>query len=265
MVAGAEQIEPRPVTLHSAGLSLEDTGGVPVFADQARTTSLAELAKRFRKAQVDFLRAASNTILHAINAGQALIAAKELTPHGQWGKFLASCNVGDRQAERYMRLAGLAAANPTCKSDLAGLTIEAAIKKLSPPKPPTTTKRPRGTKPFAAPKVAARTTHIDVIAAWMATTPTEHTKAIDAIGLEPLLAAIPGGWWPLLEAHIASRGHASATIVPAPAAENNDLSLPEFLRRQPPNSADVIRTDPTTHSCIADVRRGMALEIGERQ
>jgi hypothetical protein len=61
------------------------TPAIPTRAQAV--SSLAELAERFRKAQADFLQAASNAVLHAINAGRTLIAAKELTPHGQWGKW----------------------------------------------------------------------------------------------------------------------------------------------------------------------------------
>jgi hypothetical protein len=201
-MAVAEQVEPRPVTLHSIGPSLEDTGGVSILSDQARATSRAQLAERFRKAQADFLHAASNAILHAISAGQALIAAKELTPHGQWGKFLASCDIGERQAERYVRLAGLAAANPTCKSDLAGLTIEAAIKKLSPPKPHTTKKQRSTATAAAAPMVNARTTRLDVIAAWNAASPAERIKAVDSIGVKDLLAAVNNSQSPTKPNHV---------------------------------------------------------------
>ena len=84
---------------------------------------------------------------------ETLIIAKKskLIPHGQWGKFLTRCGVGERQAERYMRLAWLVAANPTSKSDLAELSIEQAIKLLSPPKPsketPTCGQPPKHSKP----------------------------------------------------------------------------------------------------------------------
>ena len=56
--------------------------------------SLNELAARVRKAQAGFVAAASSAVLHAIEAGQALIAAKKLAPHGQWGKFLEVCGIG---------------------------------------------------------------------------------------------------------------------------------------------------------------------------
>jgi hypothetical protein len=97
--------------------------------------SLDDLANRIRDAHTGVTAAFSNAIDRAIDAGRTLIIAKKLIVHGQWCKFLKGCNIGDRRAERYMRLACLVAANPTCKSDLAELSIEQAIKLLSPPKP----------------------------------------------------------------------------------------------------------------------------------
>jgi hypothetical protein len=195
--------------------------------------SLDELAARVRKAQAGFVAAASSAVLHAIEAGQALIAAKKLAPHGKWGKFLEVCGIGERQAERYMRLARLAESNPTCKSDLINLTIETAIKKLSPPP----TKQRRSTpKIIPTPKAInnARVTHFDLISAWMASTPAERTKAIDAIGLQALLAAIPGAWWPLIEKRIADHHQVNVSSMPVLFdPPSDDVSLPEFLRREP--------------------------------
>jgi hypothetical protein len=208
-------------------------GNIGSHVDGQVAPSIDELAERIRKAQAGYIDAASNAVMHAIDAGQALIAAKELTLHGQWGKFLKRCEIGERQAERYVRLAQLVAANPTCKSDLADLTIERAIKKLSPPKPHTTKERGSTAKAAAVLKVNVRATHLDVIAAWMAATPVDRTKAIDAIGLEALLAAIPGAWWPLLEERVGNRDHTNGSTVTAPAAlSSDDLSIPEFLRRE---------------------------------
>jgi hypothetical protein len=204
---------------------------VPRTPGQGAAASLDELAKRVREAHAGFDHAVSNAILHAINAGQALIPAKELTPHGEWGKFLARCDVGERQAERYMRLAGLAAAIPTCESDLAGLTIEAAIKKLSPPKPHTTKKQRSTATAAAAPMVNARTTHLDVIAAWNAASPAERIKAVDSIGVKDLLAAVPDAWWPVLEKHVDERQQQQASASKAPTRADDDDLIPGFLRR----------------------------------
>jgi hypothetical protein len=202
--------------------------------------SLNELAARVRKAQAGFVAAASSAVLHAIEAGQALIAAKKLAPHGQWGKFLEVCGIGERQAERYMRLARLAELNPTCKSDLINLTIETAIKKLSPPP----TKERRSTpKIVATPKAInnARLTHFDVISAWMANTPAERTKAIDAIGFDALLGAIPDPWWSLIEERVADRHRvrvSTMTVASDPRAAD-DMSIPEFLRREPHSPVEI--------------------------
>jgi hypothetical protein len=207
----------------------------PHIAGQAAASSLDELAAQVCKAQAGFVAATSNAVTHAIDAGQALIAAKELTPHGQWGKFLNRCYIGERQAERYMRLAQLAAANPTCRSDLAGLTIEKAIEKLSPPKPHTTKTA------AAAPKVNVRATHVDLIAVWIANTPAQRTKAIDGIGLEALLGAIPDPWWSLIEERVADRHRVRVStmrVASYPLAAN-DMSIPEFLRREPHSPVEV--------------------------
>jgi len=43
---------------------------------------------------------------HAINAGELLLRAKELCPHGTWGAWLRdNCNVSERTAQTYMRVA----------------------------------------------------------------------------------------------------------------------------------------------------------------
>jgi hypothetical protein len=204
--------------------------------------SLNELAARVRKAQAGFVATTSSAVLYAIEAGQALIAAKKLAPHGQWGKFLKVCGIGERQAERYMRLARLVEANPTCKSDLVNLTIETGIKKLSPPKPPRTKERRSTPKIIAAPKAIdnARVTHLDVISAWMASSPAERTKAVDAIGLQALLAVIPSAWWPLIQKRMADHYQVNMSSMPVLSDPTlDDLSIPEFLRREPHSPIEI--------------------------
>jgi hypothetical protein len=243
--------------LNGAGLSPAGASSVPVLAGQAAAPSLAELAECFRKAQADFLHAASNAILHAIAAGQALIAAKELTPRGQWGKFLASCDVGERQAQRYTRLAGLAAANPTCKSDLAGLTIETAIKKLLPPK---ACKKAGGRAP-ATKTVIARTSAVDIIAAWDQAPQNERIKAINSIGVEALLAALPRDWIPEIEKRLAGprQGSAPRAQVDPASAIPADLSIPPWLRRGSSSSAEDTVPSDTSEIGLCVPAQGKAL------
>jgi hypothetical protein len=149
---------------------------VPLVADGQAAPSLDELAKRVSDAHAGVIDAAFNAVMRAINVDQALIAAKELTLHGQWCKFLASCDVGERQAERYMGLARLAGANPTCKSDLADLTIDTAIKQLSPSIPRKAASRGR----LATKTAIAHTRAADIIAAWAPSDGTEIGSCVSA-------------------------------------------------------------------------------------
>jgi hypothetical protein len=203
----------------------------PVSGGQAAPPTLDKLAAIICAAHTSVVGSFSNAIEHAIDAGRALIAAKAQTPHGRWGKFLKRCNLGERQAERYMCLARLAEANPTWKSDLISLSIESAIKKLAPPKHAVDGKeRPAiqtgDARERAKPKEAHRTTHLDIIAAWDAASREERTKALDAIGLAALFAAVPENWrrqqpsWP-------------PVVVNSPPDLPADLSIPDYLRRAP--------------------------------
>ena len=178
----------------------------PVVAGQV---SFDDLTVRIRDAHLSVVSAINSATDNAVTAGKLLIEAKKQTPHGQWGEFLKRCDVGERQSQRYMKLAELVEANPTSKSDLTDLSIEQAIKRLSPPKThdrpqPAALKQPakRGkpTKLFAA-----KTGHIDIIKAWHGASAEEHTRAIDGIGDKPSSAAMPPDWWPVIKQHVADR------------------------------------------------------------
>lgn len=192
--------------------------------------SLDELAARIRAAHTSVTTALSIALDRAIDAGKSLVIAKtsKVIPHGQWGKFLERCGVGARQAERYMQLACLLAANPTCKSDLAELSIEQAIKLLSPPKPSKET--PTGGQPPGRSKSNRPDfTGTDIIAAWVGSLANERTRALNAIGLNRLLAAMPQEWWPLIESTVAHRQ--SPPVTAASDVISDDLEIPTFLRR----------------------------------
>ena len=64
-----------------------------------------------------------------------------------------------------------------------------------------------------APKPAKPTSAMDIVAAWYWAPLQERTRAINSIGLEPLRAAIPPPWIPLLV------GRAQQSSVPIPLAE----------------------------------------------
>jgi hypothetical protein len=129
--------------------------------------------------------------------------------------------------------------NGTAGTDLAGMTIKGAIRHLAPPK----SESPKSSKPATAPKQIAgpkpptskpgkRVTHINVIEQWIAASPDDRTRAVDAIGLNAYLAAMPGSCWPLIEKRLAERNTAPApTPRTDPALIPDDLSIPECLRR----------------------------------
>jgi hypothetical protein len=205
----------------SANITLSRTGqGSP---------SLDDLAACICNAHNGVIAAFSDALDRAIDAGQALTIAKDSKriPHGQWGKFLKRCGVGERQAERYMRLARLVAANPTCKSDLGEFSIERAIKRLSKPKaPPARRQPPKASKPDRS-----TFTGSDIIAAWIGASPNEQTRALNAIGLNAVLAAAPQDWWSLIEGLVADRQ--PDPVSTTSSSISDDLEIPTFLRRNP--------------------------------
>jgi hypothetical protein len=209
------------------GKNLPTVGGCESHPGQ-ESPPLDELAEHIRDAHAGITAAFSNAIDRAIDAGRTLIIAKKLVPHRQWGKFLKRCGVGERQTERYMRLARLVAANPTCKSDLAELSIEQAIKLLSPPKPPKDT--PACGQPLNHGKSGCPIfTSSDIIAAWIGSLPVERTRALNAVGLDQVLAAMPQEWWPLIESIVV---HRHLPLVTAASNTTGDLEIRTFLRRE---------------------------------
>jgi Protein of unknown function (DUF3102) len=70
---------------------------------------------------------------HAINAGRLLIEAKAQLEHGQWLPWLQEhCQVSERTARPYMRLARHAAELEANRQRDAGLTVRGAIELLAP-------------------------------------------------------------------------------------------------------------------------------------
>jgi hypothetical protein len=224
-----------------------------VVPDQV--SSLTDLANHIRAAHASVIRAFCDAIDYALMAGRALNAAKSKVPHGEWLPFLQCCDLNDRTAQRYMQLTKLADANPSCTTDLVGLSIEAAIERLlSLSKPPTRApEHSKAGKPVK-PATSSETGHTDIIAAWITAPSSERTRALDGIGLASLLAAMPSDWWPLIEQHIAERCPTPVLTIDATAPRENlsnpvpdDLSIPRVLRRELlPSSVDITSEIPNT-------------------
>ena len=94
-----------------------------------------ELASKIREAHAQVHKHAENMIQHAFAAGSALIEAKLAVPHGDWLAWLRqNCELSDRTAQSYMRLAK---AQPLLEGDpqrVADLSLRAAIAHLRKPK-----------------------------------------------------------------------------------------------------------------------------------
>jgi hypothetical protein len=86
--------------------------------------------------------------------------------------------------------------------------------------------------------------HVDIIAAWDKASLEERTKAIDGIGLRPLLAALPRDWIPELAKWLANCRQPSAPVMAAAPTVPNDLSIPNSLRRELPHRAAQLMEDP---------------------
>jgi hypothetical protein len=208
-----------------------------------RTPSLADLITIIREAHSGVFFAFSNAIEYALTAGRALDAMEDgkLVRHGQWNKVYKECGLGDRQAERYKRLARLVDANPTFKSEMTGLSIEEAIKKLSPPRAgdgnPSESKTVKVRTP-SAPALVAAASHTDILEVWFRLSPAEREHAVNSIGLVAWLDAIPRDWIPRLEQLLTERRQLTAIVPPEPAQAPDDLSIPAFLRREPAHAAE---------------------------
>jgi len=73
---------------------------------EGKDVTLDQLAERIRAAHRRVMKRAADTLMAAMDAGDALIIAKKKLDHGEWMPWLAEhCSVGDRSARGYMRLA----------------------------------------------------------------------------------------------------------------------------------------------------------------
>ena len=92
---------------------------------------LARLAQAINVAVKAATEASQNAVLRGIEAGKALNEAKKKVEHGAWGKWLKdNCQLSERSAQRYMRLALNEAKLKS--ANMADLTIAGAEELLGP-------------------------------------------------------------------------------------------------------------------------------------
>lgn len=105
------------------------------------TTSVSNrlpiLASEIKLAHRAAREAAQTSLERAIEAGERLIEAKGLVKHGGWLPWLKEvCDLSERSAQVYMRLARHKDVAKTKSAAAADLTIRAAVKELTEPKWP---------------------------------------------------------------------------------------------------------------------------------
>jgi hypothetical protein len=76
------------------------------MTENLRSNRLPALAAEIRRAHADVQEAAKTAAQRAIDAGHALIEAKDLLPHGGWLPWLREhCALAERTAQLYMKIA----------------------------------------------------------------------------------------------------------------------------------------------------------------
>ncbi len=118
--------------MESEALELDVNSAAIVEGLPAAT--LDALAARIRHEHQAAKIAARKTLEHAIRAGDLLLKAKALVGHGHWGDWLNDhCEVSERTAQGYMRLARNQAALASKTQATADLTIDEALQALAKP------------------------------------------------------------------------------------------------------------------------------------
>jgi Protein of unknown function (DUF3102) len=98
------------------------------------TNQLDALRNRVIAEHVACGYALGTALLHAMNAGDALLEARKQIDHGGWLPWLASCGLSPRLAQRYMRLARYRSVIEANASDLSHLSVTNALALLAAPK-----------------------------------------------------------------------------------------------------------------------------------
>lgn len=89
---------------------------------------LPVLAAGINMEHQECLTAMRQSLAHALAAGDMLVEAKSLVPHGEWLPWLAdNCAIPKRTAQLYMRLAKHREFIQTKSADVAHLTIQSAV------------------------------------------------------------------------------------------------------------------------------------------
>jgi hypothetical protein len=153
---------------------------------------LAELTAVAQAEHAAVGAALGNALHHAMAAGDALLAARELVSPGQWQDYLRRCaSISARSARVYIQVAK---ARPILErqSSAGRMSIAAALQYLR--DPGDASKRSATSKAKTKPS-------FDALAWWLGAPVADRTQFLDGIGLLSLLAALS----PALRAQLGHR------------------------------------------------------------
>ena len=155
---------------------------VSPVAEQDR---LADLTAAAHREHLAVGHALGNALAHAMNAGDALLAARQMVPSDQWEIYLRNhADISERSARVYLRVAKARAVLER-QSSAGPLSIAAALEFL---KDPASTKaRPR----VKIKRTKATATSLDALTWWSEASGEARQRFFDSIGLLALLAALP--------------------------------------------------------------------------
>jgi len=187
-----------------------DTSSRANFKATAEIDDLDALAKEVCKHLQASAAAAQNFLEHALAAGDALIRAKAQVKHGDWLKWLKSCDLSADTAERYMKAARHR--DELNSARVRNLSLSAALKLVVKKKP---VDGPKAKKSRPA-------THFDALAWWSSASPEARSRFIDGVGLKPLLAAIPPSWRREAEQAIGPVSSRATTLLKLALSTNTD-------------------------------------------
>jgi hypothetical protein len=187
-----------------------DTTSRANFKLTAEIDDLDTLAKEVCKHLAAGANAAQNFLEHALAAGDALILARAQVRHGDWLKWLKSCDLSADTAERFMKLARHRAELNSAR--VRNLSLSAALKLVARKKP---VDGPKAKKSRPA-------THFDALAWWSSASPEARSRFIDGVGLKPLLAAIPSSWRREAEQAIGPVSSRATTLLKLALSTNTD-------------------------------------------
>jgi hypothetical protein len=175
----------------SSGLQADSAAG------EDEREALVETIKASQRA---IREAASAMVSDAIAAGEALRKLKRAVSRGGWGAYLRHrCDLSERTAQVYMRLAEHRAEIEADPQRAADLSLRSALKLI-------------GSPPGNNASAGGAKSPLSVIA-WINATLEQRCRFVNAIGLPALLEAIPLSWHSELEHRVDGRRAAASMDV----------------------------------------------------